>query len=297
MATTVPRRGNVLPSASTSARPRVALPEPGEPGGGADGAGDAEVFPLADREVGLDRVHLRDGREQRRRPDQVADLGAGDGGDAVDERGDAGEAEVQLGALDRRLRRGLRRLRRVAGAEVVVQLTLRDGALLGERPIAREIALALGELRAGFGEARLRLAERRFERPAIDLEQQLALPDERAFPIGAAHQVAGHLRPDLGVDEAVERGDPFTGNRDALRRDGDHRHRGRRRRCRRRRILVAAAGGTRAGGGDEQSEEEPLHGRDTFRRRLGAPTPESTRRMTRRTQSGSSGSGHSRSRP
>ena len=31
--------------------------------------------------------------------------------------------------------------------------------------------------------------------------------------------------------------------------------------------------------------------------RLGAPTPESTRRMTRRTQSASSGSGHSRSRP
>ena len=97
------------------------------------------------------------------------------------ERGDAGEAQVQLGALDRGLGGGQRRLGRVARAQVVVELTLGDGALLGERPIAREVALALGELGAGLGQPRLGLAQRRFERPPIDLEEQLALPDEGAL--------------------------------------------------------------------------------------------------------------------
>ena len=74
-----------------------------------------------------------------------------------------------------------RRLRRVVRADVVVELALRDGALLGERPVAREVALGLGELRLRLGELRLRLRQRRLERPAIDLEQHFALADERAL--------------------------------------------------------------------------------------------------------------------
>ena len=70
-----------------------------------------------------------------------------------------------------------RGLRGVVRADVVVELTLGDGALLGERPIARQIALGLGELRLAFGELRPRLRQRRLERPAVDLEQHLALAD------------------------------------------------------------------------------------------------------------------------
>ena len=130
--------------------------------------------------IGFD---LRDRRQQRRRPDEIADLRGGDRRDAVDERRDAGEAEIQLRGLDRGLRRRDRRLRRVVRAHVVVELTLRDRALLGQRLVARQIALGLGELRLRLGQPRPRLGERGLERPPIDLEQHLALADEGALLI------------------------------------------------------------------------------------------------------------------
>ena len=47
-----------------------------------DAAGDAQILLLAQREIRLDRIDLRHRREQRRRADQIADLGRRDGGDA-----------------------------------------------------------------------------------------------------------------------------------------------------------------------------------------------------------------------
>ena len=93
--------------------------------------------------------------------------------------------------LDRRLRRLHRGLRGEIRLDVVVELALRDRALLGQRPIALQVALGLAELRLRFGELRLRLRQRRLERPRIDLEQHLALAHDRAFLVVALEQIAG----------------------------------------------------------------------------------------------------------
>ena len=120
---------------------------------------------------------------------------------------------------------------------------------------------------------RLGLAQRRLERAAIDLEEHLALPHVGAFAVGAAQQVAGDLRPDLGVDDAVEGGDPLAGDRDALGRHGDDRDRRRRRRRRRGGgVLVAAAGGRRAAAARSEAEGSSLFmDVPTPRGRLGRP--------------------------
>ena len=147
---------------------------------------------------------------------------------------------------------------------------------------------ALASCACALGEPGLRLAERGLERPPIDLEEHLALPDERAFPIRPAHQVAGDLRPDLRVDVAVERGDPLAGHGDLLRRQGHEGDRRRRRIGRRRRgILVAATGRAREERAGQEDDSESVH----------VVAPASTSRTTRRTHCLSSGRGQSRSLP
>ena len=65
------------------------LPQLRRTAAAAELVGDAEVLLLAQREVRLDRIDLRHRRQQRRGPDQIADLRRRDRGDAVDERRDA----------------------------------------------------------------------------------------------------------------------------------------------------------------------------------------------------------------
>ena len=59
-----------------------------------DFGGERQVFLLTDGEAGFDGIEGRDGGEDRGGADQVADLNAGDAGDAVYERPDLGEAEI-----------------------------------------------------------------------------------------------------------------------------------------------------------------------------------------------------------
>ena len=83
---------------------------------------------------------------------------------------------IQLRRLDRGLRRLHRGLRREIGLDVVVELALRNRALLRRAAgRAATIALGLAELRLRLRELRLGLRQRRLERPRIDLEQHLAL--------------------------------------------------------------------------------------------------------------------------
>ncbi len=129
------------------------------------------------------------------------------------ERRHLGEADIQFGGLDFSLRRLQRRLRRQCGLLIVVELALRDGALLGQRLVTRQVALCLSQLRLRFGPVGPRLRERGRKRSRIDFEQHLPLPDRRTFLVIPANQVARYLRPDLRVDVSVERGDPFFGQR------------------------------------------------------------------------------------
>lgn len=102
--------------------------------------------------------------------------------------------------------------------------------VFGLRPILQP-GLCLSELRVGLIQLPLRLRElaahliqRRLERPWIDLEQELAFPNEAAFGIRLADQIAGHLGFDIGVDEPVQRPDPLRVNRHILLRGRHHLH-------------------------------------------------------------------------
>ena len=143
------------------------------------------------------------------------------------------EPDVELGRLHRGRRGFHGGLRREIGLDVVVELTLRNRALAREGPIALQIALGLAELRLRLGQLRPRLREHRLERPAIDLEEHLALAHHRAFVVVALEQIAGHLRANLRVDVAVERRNPFARQRDPFGCDRDDADLGWRRRRRR----------------------------------------------------------------
>ena len=181
----VPRCGYVLPSASTSVEPAARLPQLARP------MRASLTWPAMPRySCSLSGKYALIGSSCDTvvssvvGPTRSPICARGDRRDAVDERGDAREAEVQLRGLDRRLGRRDRRLRRVVRADVVVQLTLRDGALLGQRPVAREIALGLARAAPALSASRAcAWASAASNGPAIDFEQHLALPDEGAFPI------------------------------------------------------------------------------------------------------------------
>ena len=133
--------------------------------------------------------------------------------------------DVQARGLDRGLRGLHRGVCRELRLDVVVQLTLRDGALLGERRVALDVALSPTELRARFCELRLGLCQRDGERARIDFKEHFVLADHRALAVVPLHQVTRHLRPDLAVGVAVERRNPLAGDLDRLGHDLDHRDR------------------------------------------------------------------------
>jgi hypothetical protein len=224
-------------------QPALRLPQSCGSTGTSQLSGDAQILAFAQREVHLDRIELGDSREQRLRADEVANLGRRDRRDAIDEGRHPGEADIELGGLDCGLCRLDGCLRRVMGAHVVVELTLRNRALLRQRAVAGEIALSLCELRAALREVRARLRQRALERPPVDLEEDIPPPDPCALAVVALDQVSGHLRPDLGVDVAIEGGEPLASDLDAFGRHGhDADGRGGWRRRRRGLAAFSAAG-------------------------------------------------------
>ena len=116
----------------------------------------------------------------------------------------------------------------------VIQILLRDGLLLCERSVAVHIELrpALigfrhGDLGLGLRQLSLRLLhlplrlrqltfgliQHGLKGPRIDLKQQLALLDESALFVRLLEKIAGNLRLDVGVNEPIQRADPFAINR------------------------------------------------------------------------------------
>ena len=276
------------PVGEDKGEPSTGLPESRSRCGCRDLAGNPEILLLAERKVRLDRVQLRDRREEGRRPDEISDLSAGDRRHAIGERCDAGETEVQFCGLDRCLCRRDRRTRRVVRAHVVVQLILGNCPLFGQWLVTRQIALGLGELRLRLVQPGPCLGKHGFEGPSIDFEEQLTLPDEGTFLIRSANQIAGDLRSNLRVHIAVERSYPLARHGHLLRRQGHEGDRRRRRIGRRRRgILVATTGCAREERAGQEDGRESVH----------VVAPVSTSRMTRRTHCLSSGRGQSRSLP
>jgi hypothetical protein len=69
---------------------------------------------------------------------------------------------------------------------------------------------------------RIGLVEHRLKGTRIDLEQNLALPDERAFLVALLNEISTYLRLDLSVDITIQRRDPFTVDGDIPLYDADN---------------------------------------------------------------------------
>ncbi len=191
---------------------------------------EREILLLADVEVGLDRIELRDRCEYGRGAYQIADLKRGLSGDAVDERSHFGEAQVELrgfdlclGACNRGLGAGNRGLIRLERLGLVVQGALGDSMSLSQWGVALDIdlselhlSLGLSKLSLGLVQLSLRLVERGLERPRIDLKEDLVLVDLAAFGVVLPDEAAGYLRLYLRVHISVGSRHPAADDRDRL---------------------------------------------------------------------------------
>ena len=197
-----------------------------------DAIGKVKILAFAERELHLDRIELRNGRQQRSVPDQVADLSLRDPGDAVDWRRHLAPIIVQLRVLDRgfcrlhRRRRGVRRL-----IDVVVVLPA-DHLLLVEGLVPRDILLGLFVVSLLFREFAKCLIEGGFVLSIVYLEQQLAGLHMVAVRVILFQQVAGDLRINIRVDETFSRADPLGIDRHVFLDDGGDDYLRRRRRKR-----------------------------------------------------------------
>ena len=158
----------------------------------------------------------------------------------ADRRADGRVVQVQLGLAqlgDRRMHGGLGHFE---VADRAVEIGLRQGVLLGQRPDALERRLGRAQARLLRGQRTLRGVELRLERLGIDLEEQLPFLDEIALGVGDAVEEARHARQDFDLARAFRLRHEAGRVRHRARRHGDHPDLGRRRRDGR---LVGRAGG------------------------------------------------------
>src|SRR5690348_11076067 len=164
---------------------------------------EVHVFLFADREVRLNRIDLRDRGQHSRWADKISDLHLSDPNDPVYQGCDISEAEVEVGLFHLRLSS----LHCCFGSEVclnvVVQLALRYGALLGQRCIPVDIELSLAQVGLCLRELRFCLVKDGLKGPRVNPEKSLALPDKRTFLVALLDDVTTHLRLDLRVYVAI----------------------------------------------------------------------------------------------
>jgi hypothetical protein len=107
------------------------------------------------------------------------------------------------------------------GAGGIIQILLADRVHGGQRLDAVQVGLGRLETRRLLSTQTLGLINGGLESARVDLEQWLALFHQVAFAIVLLDQVTGDLRPDEGIDVAVERADPFHVDRHVALGDGD----------------------------------------------------------------------------
>ncbi len=200
-----------------------------------------QIFGVADREVDLDGIELRNRGEDRLRADEVSDLRGGLSGHAVDQGTHLRESEIQFGSFESGFRGGDSGLRGIDGGLggtngrlllrlgllVVIELALGDGPGLRKRCIAlhidlrqlklslrlSDLSLCLRHLSLRLGHLPLRLIYDRLKGPRVNLKQNLPFGHDRAFAVLLANQIAADLRLNLRIDVAIESADPFARQR------------------------------------------------------------------------------------
>ncbi len=196
-------------------------------GAGVEPRRDARQIVLCGREDHADRIEFGDDDDagRVRRLQVVAGVDEPDADPPVDRRHDARIVEVELGRLNLRLIGLNRRLVLRHQRLLVGHLLLGDRVLLGERFVAFEVALRLGEQRLVLGELALRLGERGLIGPGVDLDEEVAFLDHLAFGEAQLHQGPG----DLGLEgygcERRHRSERVEGDRHVANGDWGDAHR------------------------------------------------------------------------
>src|SRR5258708_13064587 len=180
-------------------RTRVPAPEQVHLPSGLHASGQSQVLLLADGEVNLDRIDLRNSRKGRRLANQIANLRHRPPGDPGDERADLRESQVELslfhvgfsdanpGALSGLL------------LYFVVELALSYGMRLGEGRIALYVDVGQGKLRSRLRQLTLRLIQRCLKRPGINLEQDLPALYDGPFAVILFVHLTGYLSLNLRI--------------------------------------------------------------------------------------------------
>ena len=110
---------------------------------------ESEIFAVADGEIDLDGIQLRNRRKHGLRADKVSNLRGGLSRDAGDQRADLRKAEIQFGRVYRCLRGLYGRFGLGFLLNLVIQLALRNGMRSGQRSVA--IHIDFGEAKLGLG--------------------------------------------------------------------------------------------------------------------------------------------------
>jgi len=110
------------------------------------------------------------------------------------------------------------------------------------------------ELPVGLRELSLGLIEDGLKRAWIDFEENIVFVNEGAFAVILFYEIAGDLGLDVGVDRAIEGGDPVAVDGDVLLFDGDDDDVERRRS--RRRLGITGATGHEQQGGQQKRRKD-----------------------------------------
>jgi len=181
-------------------------------------------------EVHVDGIDLLHRREQvaraRHSGAQVQQRPAGAAGNL---RADEGVIVLLLRAIHCRLRRLDRGARLIEGRLGVIYVLLGHGARAKQRLEAHQVALGVRESGSGVRELRLGAPVGRLVRRGVDLEEQGALRDVRAFAVGTRDDDPGDLGAHLDATRRRGLSHELVARRDRLRGDGQHRDLRRRR--------------------------------------------------------------------
>src|SRR5689334_4829362 len=191
-----------------------------------------QVLLLAYREVSLDGLHLRYGRENSRWANQVSYLSLGYAGNAVHQRSHFCELQAQLGLFHLRFVRFQNGGSRRICLNVIIKLRLRNGALLCQRRVTLYIEGSFAKLGLSLSLLSLCLLQSGFKGTRIDFKQHVTLMHPGAFAISLLHEIAWHLWAYVSVHKPIQSGDPFAIHRHIFLLNADNLHFGWRRRRR-----------------------------------------------------------------
>src|SRR6185312_17343351 len=175
----------------------------------------AQIGRLVERELEPDRIGGYDGREQRgiaasAARHEVAGRDAPVAYTAGDGRTQLGEFHIQLGLADRRLVGADGSQRITVGLRALLESLVGDGLVAHELLAAVEVGFRECDVGFRLFQIRARLIDRVLERPLVDGEQEIALPDDLPILEIDAGEIARHARADFDGIDRDEAADIFV---------------------------------------------------------------------------------------